>query len=246
MRSFVKFFLVLAALTAGTFSLSAQMRVTNWGRERERRFNRQPVKEKWDVRFSVAGAPSHAANLFLNGNGWTFNLVDYYVDVLNVRDYGKEFMSYLYSDYYGPTRTLGAISIGADYAVCKWFSVSMDFAVTSFWRDRYNGVGGGPAGSDDGTAFYLLPRAKFMYMNRRYVRLYGSLGIGAAFYSGFDKLTYSYTDGRGSVQFEDNSFRPCGQFSPIGVEFGNKLFGFAEIGIGSLYAGMQAGIGYKF
>ena len=85
-----------------------------------------------------------------------------------------------------------------------------------------------------------------MYMNRRYVRLYGSLGIGAAFYGGFDKLTYSYTDSRGSVQFEDNSFRACGQFSPIGVEFGNKLFGFAEIGIGSLYAGMQAGIGYKF
>ena len=248
MRSFVKLFLVLAALSAGTFSSSAQVRLTEWGRQRERRFNRQPVKEKWDVRLSLAGTPAHAAELFVEGHGWALVGVDYLVDYFYVEPIGPrtDFMSSLYADYYGPTRTAGAIGIGFDYAVCKWLSVSVDFAVTSFWRDRYRGVNNSLAGADGGTAFYLLPRAKFMYMNRRYVRLYGSLGIGAALYDGFDKLRYSYTDSNGSVRFEDNSFRACAQVSPIGVEFGNKLFGFVELGAGSLYTGMQAGIGYKF
>jgi len=239
----VKFFMVLAALTAGTFSLSAQVRLSDWGRQRERRFNRQPVKEKWDVRINVAASPQFAADLFITGQGW-WSMVDYlYVDPI---DCDRELMATLYSDYYGPTRTAGALGIGVDYAVCQWFSVSMDFAFTSFWRDRYNGVNNQLVGPDGGTAFYLLPRAKFMYMNRRYVRLFGSLGLGAALYDGFDKLTYSYTDSDGRIRFEDSSFRGCTQFSPIGVEFGNKLFGFIELGVGTLYTGMQAGIGYKF
>lgn len=244
MRSFVKFFLVLAALTAGTFSLSGQVRLTDWGRQRERRFNRQPVKEKWDARLSVAASPLHAADLFITGHGWWYGMVDYILD--EPIGYDQDFMATLYSDYYGPTRTAGAIGVGADYAVCPWFSVSLDFAVTSFWRDRYKGVSNQLAGPDGATAFYLLPRAKFMYMNRRYVRLYGSMGLGAALYCGFDKLTYSYTDSDGRVRFEDSSFRTAAQFSPIGVEFGNKLFGFVELGAGALYTGMQAGIGYKF
>ncbi len=244
MRSFVKFFLVLAALSVSTFSLSGQVRLTDWGRQRERRFNRQPVKEKWDARLSVAASPLHAADLFITGHGWWYGMVDYFYS--EPIGYGQDFMTTLYSDYYGPTRTAGAIGIGFDYAVCWWFSVSVDFAVTSFWRDRYKGVSNQLAGSDGGTAFYLLPRAKLMYMNRRYVRLYGSLGVGAALYDGFDKLSYRYTDSDGRVRFEDNSFRACGQVTPIGVEFGNKLFGFAELGAGALYTGMQAGIGYKF
>lgn len=239
MRSFVKFFLVLTALTAGTFSLSAQMRVTNWGRERERRFNRQPVKEKWDVRLSVAGAPLHASELFLNGF-ISFGMVDYSLY------YGTDNMvAHLYSDYYGPTRTLGAIGVGFDYAVCRWFSVSADLAATTFWRDRYKATNNALAGRDSGTAYYLLPRAKFMYLNRRYVRLYGSVGAGLAFYDGFDRLSYSYNDANG-VHFVDRSLRAVGQISPIGVEAGNKVFGFAELGVGSLFAGIQAGIGYKF
>ena len=243
MRSFVKFFLVLAALTAGTFSLSAQVRLTDWGRQRQRRYDRQPVKEKWDVRISVAGTPEHATNLYVSGHGWFYGIVDYYY--VEPRDYDTSMMSSLYGDYFGPTRTLGAISLGFDYAVCKWFSVSMDLAVTSFWRERFKAVGNTPAGTDGGAAFYLLPRAKFLYMNRRTVRLYGSAGGGVVFYDGFDKLTYRYEDS-GGVHFVDNSIRACAQLPPVGVEFGRKLFGFAELGVGSLYVGMQAGIGYKF
>lgn len=243
MRSFVKLFLVLAALTASTFSLSAQMRITTWGRERERRFDRQPVKEKWDVRISVAGMPQHAANLYVSGRGWFYGIVDYYY--MDPRDYNSTMVSSLYADYYGPTRTSGAIGVGFDYAVCPWLSLSADLAVTSFWRDRYDAVSNAVLRKERGFAFYMLPRAKFMYMNRRKVRLYGSFGVGAVLYDGFDKLTYSYEDGSG-VHFVDNSFRACAQLTPIGVEFGRKLFGFAELGTGSLYIGMQAGIGYKF
>lgn len=243
MRSFVKLFLVLAALTVSTFSLSAQVRITTWGRERERRFNRQPVKEKWDVRFSVAGLPNHATSLYVNGYGWLYGVVDYYY--VEPRDYESSMLSTIYADYFGPTRTLGAIGVGFDYAVCKWFSVSMDLALTSFWRDRFDAVSNTSVGTDKAFAFYLLPRAKFMYLNHRTVRLYASFGAGAVFYNGFDKLSYRYEDSSG-VHFVDHSLRACAQITPIGVEFGRKLFGFAELGAGSLYVGMQAGIGYKF
>lgn len=76
------------------------------------------------------------------------------------------------------------------------------------------------------------------------VRLYGKLGFGAVKYFGFDRRNFDSVDG--DVEFYDNSFTPGIQFAPFGIELGRKIFGFAEIGVGTLYRGISAGLGYKF
>jgi len=234
----MKLFAVFVALATGTVSYAAGP-LDAWQRQRQRRLDHQPVREKYDLRLSIAAAPAHAADLFVNGSGWTL--------IKDSFDWRAERqLSGLYQDYTGPTLTTGALGIGFDYAVSSWFSLSADLAATFLWHDRYEAMDNSVTGRQTGAAIYLLPRAKFMYMNRKKVRLYGSLGAGLVKYVGFKELSYRYTDSDGSVRFEDNSFKGCCQISPIGVEFGRKTFGFAELGIGSLYAGFQAGIGYKF
>lgn len=236
----MKIWTVLALLAAGTVSLSAASPFGAWQQRRQRRLDRQPVPERFDIRLGVAGSPVRAGSLYLDGGigAWLAKYDDNYVWFDNrLRD--------IYSDYNGPTRTTGAIGIGFDYAVCRWFSVSADLTVTLLWHDSYDSITNQQVRGGTGAAIYLLPRAKFMYMNRRNVRLYGSLGVGAAKYVGFPKLSYSYASDSG-VHFVDNSLRPCGEFSPIGIEVGRKFFGFAELGVGTLYYGLQAGIGYKF
>ena len=68
------------------------------------------------------------------------------------------------------------------------------------------------------------------YLNRPAVKLYGTLEAGAMFAGGSG----------------DFSVVPCFQLNPFGVEFGRKLFGVFELGIGMNYTGARAGIGYRF
>ena len=44
----------------------------------------------------------------------------------------------------------------------------------------------------------------------------------------------------------DFSVVPDIQLNPIGVEFGRRFFGMAEMGVGVNYFGGRLGIGYRF
>ena len=67
------------------------------------------------------------------------------------------------------------------------------------------------------------------YMDRPAVKLYGSLEAGAMFAVGGDFTVV-----------------PDIQLNPIGVEFGRRFFGMAEMGVGMNYFGGRLGIGYRF
>ena len=58
------------------------------------------------------------------------------------------------------------------------------------------------------------------------------LGVGAGYYSGFDNMEEN-------VRFDV-------QFTPLGIEYGRKLFGFAEAGLGTAFSWVRGGIGYRF
>ena len=67
------------------------------------------------------------------------------------------------------------------------------------------------------------------YLSRPAVKLYGSLEAGGLFSFG-----------------GDFSAAPNVQINPIGIEFGRKLFGMVELGIGMNYTGGRIGLGYRF
>ena len=239
---------VLAALAAGAFSLSAQTvwihtdrtaRVESVRCEGRRFAGRHSSgdfwkAERWSVRASVA-MPSHTASTFAEGTWWGDNH----------RSYGRGVsLSDIYADYNGVTRSSGALCLGADYVFARWFALSADLSATVVWHDVCDGVSGHKTGTKSGVVLCLMPQAKFIYLNRPTVRLYGKLGLGVVKYFGFDRRNWDSVDG--DVQFYDNSFTPGIQSAPFGIELGRKFFGFAEIGVGTLYRGISAGLGYKF
>jgi len=82
------------------------------------------------------------------------------------------------------------------------------------------------------TYFSLIPvtlEGRCNYLNKPDVKLYGSLEAGVLLSLG-----------------SEFSVVPDIQLNPIGVEFGHRFFGLAELGIGMNYTGIRGGIGYRF
>ena len=77
------------------------------------------------------------------------------------------------------------------------------------------------------TVISLIPTVRFDWFNRRYVRLYSS--IGAGFTSIFiSKNNYNYN-------YKNHYYIPwiAYDFTGIGCAFGNRVYGFAEFGFSS-------------
>lgn len=236
MKTILKLSMLLVALTTGGICF-AQVRSCHYEVHTHSYFRPQPrFEDSFDLRLGIGSGPVMAASKFIHGNSYWGH------DYMNI---GNASLDEFYSDYHGPTSTTGAISLGADFFIKRWFSVSVDLAATFIWHDMYDAVTDVKVGNETGAALYILPRAKFIYMNRPNVRLYGSIGVGLVKYIGFDKLRYTYRTEYDLV-FVDDTLCPTFQMSPIGIEVGRKLFGFAELGYGSMFNGIQAGIGYRF
>ena len=247
MVKYMRIFIVLAAVAAGTCALSAQTVTVRTehtvSADRGRYESRREVRcyssrdfwkaERWSVRAGMA-TPSYTASTFAEGSLWKSPW----------RNSTSRSLSDIYADYNGITRSSGALCLGADYAFARWFALSVDLSATIVWHDVYNGVSGRKTGSKSGVMFSLMPQGKLIYINRPTVRLYGRLGLGVVKYFGFDRRNRESADD--GIEYLDNSFTPGFQWTPLGIEVGRKVFGFAETGIGTLYTGISAGVGYKF
>ncbi len=83
----------------------------------------------------------------------------------------------------------------------------------------------------------LAIELKRLYVNKKYVNLYGFIGIGGRYYT--EKI---------SVPDYKNALKPYSintQWTPIGISVGNTISAFFELGIG--YKGfINGGLNYKF
>lgn len=192
---------------------------------------RYEPEERWTVRIG-AGMPSdQSTSDFLRGIRFGSRV--------------PELASY-YMNYHGPTVSSGAYSIGVEYLVARWFSVSADLNVEVLGHDLYDSVTDRRVGRAVGTALVFMPQAKILYMNRPMVRLYGYIGMGVVKYFGFSSQEKPYRDESG-VRFEaSDDFHAAIQFVPIGLEVGHRFFGFVECGSGFMFTGARGGVGYRF
>ena len=87
-----------------------------------------------------------------------------------------------------------------------------------------------------GIAFYPEYRRIWNPYSKVKVYLSVSAGLGVGFYNNCKR---EYNPGDWSVV-------PILQFTPVGISFGGKVFGFAEIMEGTYIFGGRAGIGCKF
>ena len=138
----------------------------------------------------------------------------------------------------------GNLNITPRYYVNRWLSVGANLSLEYMSDKVYNS----DTDKDTGvtTQIYrgmhsmgvvaIMPCVRFNYMTKPKCTLYGEAQAGVASYF-FDEHCNGGSDLDVVFSF---------QVTPIGVTFGSKVFGFAEVGAGWQWIGGQLGIGYRF
>jgi len=173
---------------------------------------------KCEMRFGIGGYPYADTYMFLNDGykGRTSN--------------SASDMEYIYADYYGPAYTTGSVSAEFNLLLKHWLNLSFTLSDCYSWRTRYDGVTDESKGVVYSNSLCFMPQLRFTYLSKRYVKLYSSIGAGVY-----------------AAKLNDEwKFGPAYEFCPIGVMTGRRVFGFTELGFGTRYVGLNAGIGFRF
>jgi hypothetical protein len=178
---------------------------------------KDPVKYRHEWRFGVAGYPIIE---MLEYSKWGY---DFDIIAPGVSDVDR-----LYKDYSGPRKMIGLISAEYSYNRHKYLTFSVGGYASAVWESTYDYMDQ-RIGTNAGFNLSVVPTVRWKYFVRDKFSMYGYAGLGVRF--GY---------------FEEWSLWPTFQFVPLGLTFGDKIYGFAEYGAGLLYVGGAAGIGYRF
>lgn len=137
----------------------------------------------------------------------------------------------IYWDNEGPLYTTGAISAEFAWLYKDWFTFALATAANITWQNSFDAVTGLRSGTQTGGMLYIVPECRFNWVRRDLVKMYSSVGIGGLIGKDMDN---------------DMAILPVFQVNPVGIEIGRKVFGFCEIGIGMMYTGAMAGVGFRF
>lgn len=135
----------------------------------------------------------------------------------------------IYWDSSSPIYSTGSLSAEFSWLLKDWFTVSITGAANIIWQNSFDAVSGERTGTEYNGVAYLMPECRFNWLRKDLVKMYSSVGVGIMVSPEF----YYYV-------------LPAGQISPVGIEVGKKLYGFCELGIGLMYTGAKAGIGFRF
>lgn len=134
----------------------------------------------------------------------------------------------------GSVYTSGAWSLAYDYRFARWFDLGLALSYYGEYNRLYGSFGWTPIGHDRTHCVSVMPVVRLTWLDRKWVRMYSSAGMGVL----VERETYG---SGGSYRDVLVAF----QFTPIGISVGRALFGFAEIGFGAQGTAM-IGVGYKF
>lgn len=178
---------------------------------------KEPAKYEHEWRFGVAGYPIME---LLGYSKWGY---DYEVMIPGNTDIDR-----LYKDYHGPRRMIGLISAEYSYNRHKHLTFAVGGYASTVWENSYDYLGN-RKGINAGFNLSIVPTVRWKYFVRDKFSMYGSAGLG---------ISVGY--------FEEWNIWPTFEFVPLGLTFGDKVYGFVEYGAGLLYIGGAAGIGYRF
>jgi len=148
---------------------------------------------------------------------------------------GDDIYDYEPATYRGAEYTSGAWSLSYDYRFKRWFDLGLvlsHYGIYSKSRDIDNNT---LVARNRAHYITIMPMVRFTWLNREWVRMYTSVGLGATF--GFGQRDYN------NGTFYNSIF--AFQLTPIGIAVGRSFFGFAEVGVGAQGA-LMMGVGYKF
>jgi len=183
------------------------------------------LSKRPEISFGYAGFPMVGGYFFhYNGTSWfrDFDPVPPTIDTI-------------YGDEVGSTHSIGTAVLTVDIPILKWLSIPVS-ATASMNMTPVTGAFDAKSHMVYDYAFNLLAGARFKYMNKEHINLYSTLQAGLCVYN----LPKDAFNNNGA----DHLF-PALQLVPIGIRAGGRLYGFAELGLGTLYFGGQIGIGFK-
>ena len=137
----------------------------------------------------------------------------------------------IYYDYDLPMYTTGGISGEIAWLYKDWFTFALTLSGNFTWQGKADAVTSERTGTDTSLFLYLVPQARFNWLRRDLVKMYSSVGLGVL--AGYDLG-------------KEPGIMPAFQLNPVGIEVGRKVFGFCEFGIGMMYTGAMAGVGFRF
>ncbi len=176
--------------------------------------------ERFEIRLGVSGYPI----ISVRNNPMGFPSSGHYHYIMDVQnDFA---IDELYKDRDGNYYTFGNIGAEFTWNIKRWLAVCAGLYVTPFWTSVYDIRTHARKGNRSDASFSSLAMVRFNYFSRPAVRLYSAIGTGIYADSEIAKLQF--------------------QAVPFGVSFGKRVFGFAELGVGTLYIGGNIGVGYRF
>ncbi|MBR5135942.1 MAG: hypothetical protein IKU92_02725 [Rikenellaceae bacterium] len=185
------------------------------------------TNDKHEVRLTVGSAPLFEDDFFIYDD----------VNIIVPQYTGMIYPEDLY--YRGALKTSGGYALSYMYSPCRWFSVGMYAGYVSQWQKTHLHSTQATVSTTTERHLMFVPTVRFTYLNRPLVRLYSSIGVGV----GFCHERTRNVDGQ--LEFSANSRFCPAEVTFLGVSVGRRLFGFAELNIGSMGC-CSAGIGYKF
>lgn len=137
--------------------------------------------------------------------------------------------------YYGGVHSTWAFSAGYMYSVYKWLHVGGLVSFHNVSRNKYETLSGRRTSTMQRNYISVIPTVRFSYLNRKYVKLYSSIGIG---YCG--SVVRNFDSRKKRLE----SFAAY-DITYFGVSAGGRLFGSVELGVYT--AGyVKFAIGYRF
>ncbi|MDE5706924.1 MAG: hypothetical protein K2H69_01945 [Alistipes sp.] len=179
---------------------------------------RPPLYGRHEFRFSAGIAPARIGNYWWENESFDLSV-------------GQQFDRTKY--YRGDTRSTGAYALSYAYRFRRWFALSVGCSYSGEQFDRYSNLTGRSVRRYRLHRFSLIPAVRFTWLDRPWVRLYSSAGIGLQLIGGDRSLWGQSTD------------QAALHFIPLGLAVGRSLFGFAEFGYSSQGC-IAFGIGYSF
>lgn len=176
---------------------------------------------KYEVRIGWGGTPLFATELF----GHDYMLPG----ACDCPDFDLS-VKHIYDTYDGNTYSTGSISAEFSYMFNHWLNLSFSVDDTIFWKDVYDGMSRNVSRRSYGNVVSFMPAVRFTYLSRPMVKLYSTVGLGIIL----------------NIREEGTTAHFACQTAPIGISVGRRVFGFAEIAVGTRAMGGNFGIGYRF
>ncbi len=140
--------------------------------------------------------------------------------------------------YYSNRENMGAINVSYLYNAKRWLSIGATFSYHNVSESIYDRITEKCLGKNHNSTYSIIMKAKFIYLNKEWIRLYGQVGLGFGInHKNNAENSYGYNHAYSTF---------AGQLNLFGIEIGRRFYGYMEpVGFGSNGC-YNMGIGYKF